>query len=150
MLLAFSNQEPFATGAANYYYNPIPGSDTSARIILPVLVEGEFTSAVVDTAAPFLVCSTELAVTIGFDPSYALGPHILNIRGYRVRGSLHRVELALLATTGIDLPVDVTAFVPYPDEPSDFPSFLGFWGCLERIRFAVDPSTSMFYFGPHP
>jgi hypothetical protein len=25
---------------------------------------------------------------------------------------------------------------------------LGLYGCLERVRFAVDPPTERFYFGP--
>jgi hypothetical protein len=153
MLLALPNQEPFATGAAEYYYNPIPGSDPSARIILRVSVEGQFVSAVVDTGAPFLVCSPELADDIGFDPTFALSAHTLVIRGYLVRGNLYHVSLALLAVQGDDLSLDVMAFVPAPEERQmghSFPTFLGFYGCLERCRFAVDPFNDTFYFGPHP
>lgn len=153
MLLTFPNEESFATGATDYFYDPIPGSDTSARLILPVSVEGRFISAVVDTGAPFLVCSPELGEDLGFDPVFALGPHIMRIRGYAVKGSLHRVSLVLLATEGYDLPLEATAFVPEPEEKQmghNFPSFLGLYGCLERVRFAVDPFYNKFYFGPHP
>jgi hypothetical protein len=30
---------------------------------------------------------------------------------------------------------------------NDMPSILGFYGCLERIRMAIDPVTETFYFG---
>jgi hypothetical protein len=67
MLLALSNGEPFATGATTYDYNSLPGSDTSARLILQIWVEGQKTSAILDTGAPFLVCSPDLARLIEFD-----------------------------------------------------------------------------------
>ena len=31
----------------------------------------------------------------------------------------------------------------------ELPSFLGLMGCLERMRFAVDPLDNTFYFGPN-
>ncbi|MEP7339980.1 MAG: retropepsin-like aspartic protease [Acidobacteriota bacterium] len=150
MLLLFSNQKPFATGAAEFDYNPIPGSDVSARLILNVEVEGQRTEAILDTGAPFLVCSPELAKKISFDPQDALLRHRLLIRGNLIRGSLHRVMLVLLAAIGENLTLEATAFVPDLDEslaPNSFPSFLGFHCCLDRVRFAVDPLSSTFYFG---
>lgn len=153
MLLLFPDQSPFASGVAEYDYNPLPDSDTSARLILYVKVEGHATSAILDTGAPFLVCSPDLADDLGFDPQSALGPHRMSIRGITVRGRLHRVNLVLPASTGDNLPLEVTAFVPNAEERQMghiFPSFLGMYGCLERIRFAVDPFSNKFYFGAHP
>ncbi len=150
MLLALSNGESFATGAATYDYNSIPGSDTSARLILQIWVEGQKTSAILDTGAPFLVCSPDLARLIEFDTAASLSRYELLIRGYWIKGSLHRASLVLPALEGESLSLEVTAFVPNPDELFNFPSFLGWSRCLEWIRFAVDPSSSTFYFGPHP
>ncbi len=31
---------------------------------------------------------------------------------------------------------------------SEMPSILGWHGCLDRLRFGVDPVTDTFYFGP--
>lgn len=152
MLLLFPDQSPFAAGSAEYDYNPLPGSDTSARIILYVKVEGRATSAILDTGAPFLVCSPDLADNLGFDPQNALSHHRMNIRGLTIRGTLHRVNLMLPASDGDDLPLEVTAFLPNPEEKQmgyTFPSFLGMYGCLERVRFAVDPFSNKFYFGAH-
>jgi hypothetical protein len=150
MLLTLSNGEHFAMGAAIYDYNSLPGSDTSARLILQVWVEGQKTSAILDTGAPYLVCSPNLARLVEFDPAASLSQYELLIRGYWIKGNLHRANLTLPASEGESLSLDVTAFVPDPDELFNFPSFLGWSSCLEWIRFAVDPSSSTFYFGPHP
>ncbi|MGH9855379.1 MAG: hypothetical protein ACREBD_36555, partial [Blastocatellia bacterium] len=131
MLLALSNGESFATGANLYSFDPVPGEDVSARIILQVLVEGQLTSAVLDTGAPYLICSPSLSRHIGFDAEFALSQHEILIRGYRVKGSLYRINLELIATEGEELTLEVMAFVPDPEEAFNFPTFLGFWGCLE-------------------
>lgn len=46
---------------------------------------------------------------------------------------------------GESLTLDVTAFLP--DDRWNLPNMLGLTGCLERIRFAVDPANDLFYFG---
>jgi hypothetical protein len=150
MLLTFPNGDEFATGATIYKYSPLPGSGSSARIVLQVLVEGQPTSAILDTGAPYLICSPSLSSHIGFDPDTALSQHEILIRGYNVRGDLQRINLTFTASKGTSLSLEVIAFVPSPDEHFNFPSFLGFLGCLDWIRFAVDPSSGMFYFGAHP
>ena len=69
---------------------------------------------------------------------------------WSIRGTLHRLTLTLLAEEGADLQLDVTAFVPdagYENVP-DLPSILDLHSCLERVRFACDPATDTFYFGP--
>jgi hypothetical protein len=73
------------------------------------------------------------------------------VRGVWMDGSLHRLNLRFPATQGDSLSVDVTAFVPDPELEQvwdEMPSFIGLNGCLERLRFAVDPATDTFYFGP--
>lgn len=149
MLLSFPNRELFATGAVAYDYSAIPGSDNSARVLLHVKIAGLLTAAIVDTGAPYFICAPDVARLIGFAPAAALGKCAILIRGYRVKGSLHRAELTLLASAGESLIVEIIAFVPTPDEPFNFPSFLGFTGCLEWIRFAIDPFNQTFYFGAH-
>jgi hypothetical protein len=59
-------------------------------------------------------------------------------------GRLHRGLITLLADTGEPLDVPSTVFVT-PDWPG--PNFLGYQGLLQRIRFAVDPESNLFYFG---
>lgn len=151
MLLEFSNGDPFATGVTRYSYDPMTGGDNSARLILEVGVQGRRVNAILDTAAPYMICSLEFTKLVGFHPDDALSAHRMQIRGYRVEGRLHRVPLEFIAGEGQNLSVEVTAFVPDPakNPAFTFPSFLGFHCCLEWIRFAVDPVNYRFYFGPH-
>jgi len=59
------------------------------------------------------------------------------------------VSLSLPATEGNSLLLEANAFVPDSEERIlRFPSFLGLQGCLEWVRFAIDPLDQMFYFGP--
>lgn len=153
MLLSLPNQEPFASSAAIYEYRDVSGGDNSARIILNVEVEGQGAQAIMDTGAPFFICSPKLVEDIGFDPQDALSRHRILIRGNMVRGGLYRVTLVLVAAIGKNVTLEATAFVPDPDESlalDSFPSFIGFHCCLDRVRFAIDPATSTFYFGAYP
>ncbi len=61
-----------------------------------------------------------------------------------MRGALYREALRISADEGEPLDVEATVFVS-PDWPG--PSFIGYQGLLQRIRFAVDPETNLFYFG---
>jgi hypothetical protein len=61
-----------------------------------------------------------------------------------IRGDLYRIPLVLFADDGQDLGVDATVLLS-PDWTG--PNFLGYQGLLQRIRFAVDPETNLFYFG---
>jgi hypothetical protein len=60
-----------------------------------------------------------------------------------------RANLTLEATSGEDLTVEATFFVPFLelDEVWNYPNFLGLGGFLDRIRYAVDASENAFYFG---
>ena len=72
------------------------------------------------------------------------------IRGLRISGSLYRLTLSFPAFWGEALDVDATVFVPSAQNAvdwGDLPSFIGLTGCLERMRFAVDPASEMFFFG---
>jgi hypothetical protein len=150
MLLVFDQTgERFATGAVDY---SVTGNNAMTRLNLEVRVEGRRTTAIIDTGAAYVIFSPELAEEAGVDPASALIEAVLLIRGMRIKGNLHRVTLELLAVVGNNLALEVTAFIP--DSTQNFgqthPSFLGLFGCLESIRFAVDPHRQMFFFGPRP
>lgn len=53
------------------------------------------------------------------------------------------------ASIGEPQEVTATVFVPtlHPDDEWRHPNFIGLDGFLNRIRFAVDPATNLFYFG---
>lgn len=150
MLLLRPNGNPFATGVASYSYRPAI-NDISNRILLQVEIEGELIEAIIDTGSPYVVCPPYLAEEIGFDPATALDSIPFIVRGTRMRGNLYRANIRFPAVDGDDLVVDATVFVPNQDHQESWgehPAFIGLTGCLERLRFAVDPVDDQFYFGP--
>jgi hypothetical protein len=152
MTLTLPDGQPFATGATAYHYRPATAQETTPRLVLEVAIDGIVTHAMVDTGGLYLVCYPGLAPELHLEPAEAIsGPRTLLFRGVLVQGHLYRLTLALLAQAGDDLTVQATAFVPEPQEEeswSDLSSILGFYGCLERVRFAVDLRTETFFFGP--
>lgn len=93
-----------------------------------------------------------IANRLQLDENDSLGEDVVGIRGSNVRGRLHRVNLKFLAEEGQSLTLEVTALIPKDTREerwvSELPCFLGLHGCLERLRFAVEPYTETFYFGP--
>jgi hypothetical protein len=152
MTLAFPNGEPFAIGSTGYDYRPATSQETTPRLVLEVAIEGILAEAVVDTGGIYLLCHPAIARRLSLTPSEALSAvQALLFRGIVVHGRLYRLSLTLLAEPGEDVTIQTTAFVPEPDEAEhwgDLPCILGLYGCLERVRFAVDPRTERFYFGP--
>jgi len=131
-MLFFENRERFATGALTYDDGQ-PESATDARIMIQVQIEGQPVGAMVDTGAPWVVLDPELAEALQIEASGAV--ELVNLLAER--GESHRVE--------------ATIFVPAlpPGEVwGNKPNFIGLLGLLDRIRYAIDPSTNTFYFGP--
>jgi hypothetical protein len=60
-------------------------------------------------------------------------------------GTIQRTILRLVAEQGDSLDIDASVFVT---DDWTYGNFLGYSGLLERIRFAIDPQTNSFYFGP--
>jgi len=148
MILFFSNGDSFATGAARYNYRPATEGESTNRMILQVDIAGILIEAVVDTGAPYVVLAPRIARIIGLSSSSAIGRERMLIRGMRLDGNVYRFNMKLVAELGEDEELEATIFVPDSEEYwGDFPSFIGLGGFLERVRFAVDPSTDMFYFG---
>jgi hypothetical protein len=149
--LSLADGEPFATGKAAYAYGPVSEREQSSRISITIEFEGLRSQAVLDTAAPYVVCAPSIAEAVGLDPANAIEPVHLLFRGIAWRGLLHRVTLDFIAEEGLSLRVSATAFVPdmtAGESWRDLPSFIGMGGCLERMRFGVDPGSDTFYFGP--
>ena len=140
----------FAQGVARYwdYY---PGEEQSARVVLPVTLEGYLTvPVVVDTGAPWCILDPEIARPLGLavQAGYA-SRRKLSIRGMLYEDKLLRMGISLQAEQGDGLEIDATVFVPTlpPGETWRYPNFIGLNGILNRIRFAVDPAENAFYFG---
>lgn len=129
-MLKFEDGKPFTSGVTHYTRT---GSDISTRLNLEVLINEQLTTAIVDTGAPYFICSQEVAEQLDLKPEYALSNEEILIRGVKVKGGLHRVTLTIYAMEGSDIELEVTSFVPLKVENygANFPSFLGFAYCLE-------------------
>jgi hypothetical protein len=149
-MLRFEDGRLFSQGTCTFLYRPATEQDTTPRIMIGVQIEDFYTEAAVDTGGVYLVCNPETAGFLKLDPDSALSTDKVGIRGSSVPGTLHRVFLTLLAQEGQSLKLEATAFVPrlQPYVLWDLPPIMGFAYCLERLRFAVDPETDAFYFGP--
>ena len=139
----------FCSGMAECACKPVfPGSQ-DVRLFVQIVL-GKFTfDAVVDTGGSFLVLDPEIVSGAGLDLGGGLEERKLSIRGYVWRGNLYRLAVEFLAVEGIGLQKELTVFVPTVEDGQiwPLPSFLGWHGCLERIRFAVDPVKEQFFFG---
>jgi predicted aspartyl protease len=150
MPLVFRDGQKFATGSVPYSYRPETEHQDIPKLFLQVRIEDQDIEALVDTGAQFFICPPAVAKLLKLQETDSSATEALRIREARIEGLLHRVTLTLLAEEGESLSVEVTAFVPKVSEEyklGPIPSFLGLFCCLERLRFAVDPSTETFYFG---
>jgi predicted aspartyl protease len=111
-------------------------------------VEGVFIRAVVDTGGVYLVIEPSIAEELELNPQNAIDTDTLTIRDRKVPGYLYRVNLQIQAEEGEDLLQEVTAFIPSMtiEDWGEIPTFLGLTGCLEFLKFAVDPAENQFYF----
>jgi predicted aspartyl protease len=147
-MLCYQNGDSFSTGVISCEIAPLNWKQDNNRIFLPVEVGGVETRAVVDTGGIYCVVHPAVADNINFDPSESIGNKEITIRGYSYKGSLYRSFMQIKAEQGESLEQEVTVFVPNvnADDWGELPTFLGLTGCLELLRFAVDPSTCRFYF----
>lgn len=158
MPLKFEDGKPFAQGVCSFLMRPATDQELISRIFIEVQIEGVRTEVVVDTGGAYLVCNPEIADLLDLDPAAALHASEIEVRGRRTAGDLHRLYLTFLSEEGGEnLRWEVTAFVPRPRPTQSWedvrqlwegmPSFIGLTGCLEQVRFAVDPAADLFYFG---
>jgi len=96
-----------------------------------------------DTAAEWCVVRADLMEDARQAPDLVQPEAVMLSRFGAVEGWLERADVTFAATEGEDLVVSATWFVS-PDWPG--PSVIGWKGCLERMRFALDPSDESFYF----
>jgi hypothetical protein len=152
MLLSFDDGTPFAIGAIRYEYRPATSWDNVARILLPVEIEDFPITSMVDTAAPWVVCTPEIADILGLESSEGFQlEESLKWHG-DLTGSLHRLSITIRGELGRHISVYPTVFVPDSTSAAAWeggrrPFVLGM-SCLEQIRFAIDPGSDTFYFGP--
>ena len=137
--------EPFASNAARYYEEDPSLESEQTSIHVQIIIQGDIeiaTLARLDPATPWVVLNAELTETLGLG---ADGPdaHLQTAAG-RMKGTLERYPIVLAAQEGQSLEIDATLFVCSEWRRGNY---LGYTGLLERIRFAIDPASQLFYFG---
>ena len=147
--LLYPSGESFATGECPCSPREALGGDRVPRLFLPIRIADIATEAVLDTGGAYLILDPEIADLAGFSAEAGLGAESIRIRGVRYTGVLHRGDVVLAASGGEELTVQVTVFVPAlsPEEPWALPAYMGWHGCLERPRLAIDPQRELLYFG---
>jgi hypothetical protein len=98
--------------------------------------------ALLDTASQWCVLPPSVALELGFDVETE-GNVRVHTRFGLLAGELLRLPVAFVAEEGERGAVEATWFLS-PDWPG--PVVIGWKGCLERMRFAFDPSENDFYF----
>jgi hypothetical protein len=119
---------------------------TEARIVIPVTPESveRPVLAVVDTGAPWCIFEPIVAKVLARNFLPLQRQVSLSTRLGVIRGALYRVAITIEADEGDSLNLESTVFLS-PEWRG--PNFIGYQGLLQRIRFAVDPETNLFYFG---
>ncbi len=143
----------FAVGAV-VFSDRYTGEAGQNRIVFEVAPQtrADFSAEmIIDTGGPWCILNPKLHHAWGLISETNHEPLTsLWIRGEKWFGHLTRADIVLQADFGENLLVEATFFIPrlQPDEIWNYPNFLGLDGFLNRIRYAVDPSENVFYFGP--
>jgi hypothetical protein len=141
--------EQFAQGVIEYWdFDPM---QSTARIFIPVtFADTVRTTAIIDTASPWCILDPEEAE--GIDTTIL--EWLLNVEDLRtargnISGNLYRMSISLEAARGQGISIESKVLVPTLNLYQEWrlPNFIGFEGFLDMIRFAVDPSRRLFYFG---
>jgi hypothetical protein len=97
-----------------------------------------------DPAAEWCVLTPRIARDLSLLSDTGEGDTRLHSRFGTITGDLIRIPLIFPSVEGEKVTVDATWFVS-ADWPG--PLVIGWKGCLERLRFALDPGDESFYFG---
>ena len=142
----------FCTGSCPYF-DQLPSSETETpKIYIQVSIEGQQVLSAVDTGGAYLLCDPQLMEIIELSPNESVGSVELKTAHGNFSGSLYRLELGFLADNGFGTTIEATAFFPDLQENDKWPfppAILGYFCCLERLRFAVGPENNhnRFHFG---
>lgn len=138
--------ESFTTGRAQFR-DQVPGfRELTAKVYVQVEfpgIENATLLAQLDTGAAYSTLGREWAEALGVLDG-AGHPITLDTRLGKFMGRLERIPLTLIAEEGDSLDIEALFFVcrEWPGK-----TFLGYTGLLEHLRFALDPSSNLFYFG---
>jgi Aspartyl protease len=130
-------------GKSRYFADYDDGRDRYLVAVDCRLGETTF-PALFDTGSQWCVLPPRTAQALGYDLAAPQQTVPLSTRFGTFHGRLERIALSFPVEEGVTVEVDATWFIS-PDWPG--PAVIGWKGCLERIRFALDPSDDNFYFG---
>jgi hypothetical protein len=99
--------------------------------------------ALFDTGSEWCVLGWGVATQLGFTPQPELSTSLMHTRFGLIAGRLERLPVKFRADEGEPLELEATWFV---SEEWPGPTVIGWRGCLEPLRFAVDPREDWFYF----
>jgi hypothetical protein len=134
------------TGACRYVADHKVGPDP-LLIALPCLVGGvpDEQYGLLDSGSYWCVLPQYLRRALGCEPERSAPVARISTRFGLFEGWLERLSLEFPAIIGEPYVVEATWFVSL-DWPG--PMVLGWKGCLERFRWAIDPEEEAFYFAP--
>jgi hypothetical protein len=147
--LKFGNGDISVTGAIAYSSRKQRG--LAVGVLLQVGVNDYPAEVIVDTGAPFLVCTPQLAKAIGIEDAKFIRKDTILFRGLWLDGSLYELTVAFAPdeNMGSGAALAVSGFVPANQEGLEevLPySSLGWVSCLEATPFAIDPGRKTFYY----
>jgi hypothetical protein len=147
--LFFSDGTNWSTGSAKYYADYEYGPANLLVAIQFSIGRGlPSVHGLLDTASTWIVLSKDFLVSldIEIDEDPSLKEKMLTRFG-TITGYLNRIPIIIIAEEqdGSSLEVEATCFIS--EEWNGRPPVIGWRGCLERMKFAIDPSQDRFYFG---
>jgi hypothetical protein len=98
-----------------------------------------------DSASDCCIINAANAREAGWPGGLGLGTQWLSSRLGTFEGTIDRLQLTFRGFNGESMIIDATWLI-IEDWPG--PTVLGWKGCLERMRFAVEPMDNWFYFAP--
>lgn len=130
---------------SSYYSADHPEGSHRLLVAVPCTI-GELADAILallDTGSQWCVLPFSIAAALGHDPADSDEVR-LHTRYGTLLGRLDRLRVRFRADEGEPLELEATWFITQ-DWPG--PAVIGWKGCLERFRFALDPEEDTFYFG---
>jgi hypothetical protein len=149
MQLRFGAGEISITGGM--HYSSREPKERIVGILLQIGVNEYPAEVIVDTGAPFLICTPQLAIAIGVSDLIPIRADKILFRGQWLDGKIYSLTVAFAPDEemGDGIALNVRGFVPTNTDTLDdlLPySRLGWISCLEATPFAVDPGRSTFYY----
>ena len=144
--LLLSDNSTWSTGIAEYFSDfEYDGFSLLVAIQFSFGKDNPPALGLLDTASTWVVFSKKIIedFNIQIDEDFAIKEKINTPRFGLIDGYLHRLPLKIIAETGKSLFIDATCFI---SDQWQGPPVIGWKGCLERIKFALDSSIDRFYF----